>query len=259
MPQLASSATWHSYFQANSIDRGIPYQQSEMLTDKQRKTIQKSLQEFQLGESGEGRHIFHQAKKWAEKSGDDDYLPALRLFIAEEIRHARELGGFMDRAGIPRIRKCAFDNIFRWVRHRAGLELSISVLVMAEIIAKIYYQGLAGATQNQTLKHICNLILKDEVEHVRFQCQRLAILRKEKSFLSQVWRSAAYRVFFSVTSTLIWFGKHGRVMRAAGWTFTRYRRELLSEYYAAAVIANPHTYFMRAEEPADALGGSLTQ
>ena len=39
----------------------------------------------------------------AADTGDATYVQALRLFMAEEYRHARDLGRVMDLAGIPRV------------------------------------------------------------------------------------------------------------------------------------------------------------
>ena len=36
------------------------------------------------------------AREWAERSGDAGYLHAIRALIAEETRHANNLGRFMD-------------------------------------------------------------------------------------------------------------------------------------------------------------------
>jgi len=52
----------------------------------ERDAIALSVQEFQLGESSEGRHLISAASRYAAYSGDFDYVTALRLFIAEENR-----------------------------------------------------------------------------------------------------------------------------------------------------------------------------
>ena len=139
------------------------------------------MQEFQLGESSEGRHLMTRAIRHAADTGDVDYIPALRLFIAEEHRHARDLGRVLDLAGIPRVGRTWPDTVFRWLRKGAGLELSIAVLVTAEIIAKVYYAALREATHAPVLRRLCDQILADEVQHVRFQAERVAILRRGKS------------------------------------------------------------------------------
>ena len=136
------------------------------------------MQEFQLGESSEGRHLMTRAIRHAADTGDVDYIPALRLFIAEEHRHARDLGRVLDLAGIPRVGRTWPDTVFRWLRKGAGLELSIAVLVTAEIIAKVYYAALREATHAPVLRRLCDQILADEVQHVRFQAERVAILRR---------------------------------------------------------------------------------
>ena len=117
------------------------------------------------------------AKAYAARMGDSEYVDAVRLLIGEEQRHARELAKFLHLAGIPLAEITWADTAFRWLRKRAGIEVCVSVLLTAEIIAKVYYAALGKATASPVLRRICEQILQDEVEHVRFQSERLALLR----------------------------------------------------------------------------------
>jgi hypothetical protein len=76
------------------------------------------------------------------------------------------LGRYMDKENIPKIREHWLVNIFRWLRKRAGLENTLTVLFTAEIISKVYYKALANATQSDILKKICTQILYDEDFHI---------------------------------------------------------------------------------------------
>jgi hypothetical protein len=45
------------------------------------------------------------AREWSQRSGNAAYVETIRALIAEETRHARDLGRFMDINGIARIRR----------------------------------------------------------------------------------------------------------------------------------------------------------
>src|SRR4051794_162779 len=118
---LSASAAWVEHFKTSLNRPDIVRGTSPIyLPEIERDAIARSVQEFQLGESSEGRHLISAANRYAAESGDFDYVTALRLFIAEENRHARELGRFLDLAGIPRVGTSMTDSVFRFLRRRAG-------------------------------------------------------------------------------------------------------------------------------------------
>src|SRR5688572_6887118 len=91
--RLVGSSGWIHYFRTNSTNLlDIPWQLGVFLTDESRAAVATSVQEFQLGESSEGKHLIACAKRHAARTGDAAYVEALGLFIAEENRHARDLG-----------------------------------------------------------------------------------------------------------------------------------------------------------------------
>jgi hypothetical protein len=165
----------------------------------------------------------------------------LRLFIAEENRHAQELGRFLDLAGIPRVGASWPDTVFRILRRRAGLELSIVVLVTAEIIAKVYYAALRDATGSPVLRRLCEQILRDERHHVHFQSQRVALLRAQRSRPSIRVRVALHRFLLAGTCVVVW-RKHGRAMRAGGFGFRRFWRATWREMNDAIADMDPANY-----------------
>jgi hypothetical protein len=144
--RFRSSAAWVESFRRNCRRlRLIPWEEGIKLTPDERAAVIRSIQIFQLGESGEGKHFLRVAERYARRVDDPDYLVALRMFLAEEHRHAGELGRVLDLLGAPRLTKEWTDNVFRWLRHRAGLELMIAVLLTGEVMAQAYYAALGGA------------------------------------------------------------------------------------------------------------------
>ncbi len=259
MRVVKGSAEWLELFRRNEGVRDFGKEEG-CVTRKELAAIRSSIQEFQLGESGEGQHIMRQAKRWAEGSGDGTYVAALRLFIAEEIRHARELKGFMEANGIGVIKHSWADSVFRKMRRMAGLELSIAVLVCAEIVAKVYYAAIREATGSTVLWRLCEQILSDEEDHVRFQCERLAILRREKSEFALLWRDAVYGIFFRVTLVVVWW-KLGRAMWGGGLGVLRFWRGAIRELRGAMGIMDPRGYAWEVKDAshvldaADVIGG----
>lgn len=239
---VAGSIAWVQYFRLNAKSlMDIPWERGVFFTDETRAAIASSVQEFQLGESSEGKHLIACAKRHAERSGDTAYVEALGLFIAEENRHARDLGRVLDLAGIDRVGHAWPDTVFRFMRRLAGLELSIVVLVTAEIIAKVYYAALREATGSPVLRRLCDQILRDEVKHVHFQTERVAILRRGRWRWLVAIGQAMHRFLMSGTCLVVWH-KHGRAMRHAGWTFRRFWRDTWTEMRDALGRMDPASY-----------------
>lgn len=203
---MRTSLEWCKYYEENARSLlEIPWQIGHELTDDEQKAISSSVQDFQAGESSEGRHLFHYAKTYSEQTGDDEYVEAIRLFIKEEQRHARDLAHFLQINGIPLVKTTFPDGVFRLLRQLLGnLEISISVLLTAEIIAKVYYTALRDATNSQVLQTLCRQILQDEVRHVEFQAERLGILRAGRNWLLLTVTNSLQRLLFWGTCLIVW-------------------------------------------------------
>lgn len=224
-----SSAQWRDHF-AHNFEQllDLPWEDAGRLTADERRSVASSLQQFQLGEGSDGHNFLRLARAYAQESGDTDYVEALRLFIGEEQRHSRDLGRFLDREGISRLDGHWTDGVFRRVRRLMGLDLCITVLVTAEIIARVYYQALHEATSSRLLRRLCEQILRDEAAHVAFQSSMLHRLRCARP----AWRREAaawlQRSFMVGTMAVVWLCHH-RVYRAAGYSLFRYAGETLVE------------------------------
>jgi hypothetical protein len=253
-PGFRDSADWAEYFLRNR-DHLLeqPWELGAEVTEAEVEAIASSVQEFQLGESSEGRHLISAARRYAIKAADPVYVEALRLFIAEEHRHARDLGRFLDLAGVSRAAHAWPDTVFRWLRRRAGLETSIVVLVTAEIIAKVYYAALRESTRSRLLRRLCDQILADEVAHVHFQTERLAILRAGRPRWRVALRQGAHRFLMFGTCFVVWH-KHARAMRAGGYGFGRFWRDTWLEMRDALRRSDPASY-----QPAGARGAPVVE
>jgi hypothetical protein len=229
-PGPALSQLWCSHFQSNRPSPGeFPWNDSYALTAPERLAISQSIAEFQLGEGAQGRRLQQRGRRYAASIGDPHFSEALALFVKEEQRHSADLGRFMDAQGIPRFSKHWVDSVFRRLRVLAGLELSLRVLVTAEIIAVPYYRALHDATASRLLQSISRRILQDETGHLKFQSSMLSRIAEGRrpALSGLLWR--LHRLFLVGTSLLVWID-HGKVFRAAGYGFEDFALEALYEF-----------------------------
>jgi len=239
---IGKSADWVAYYRHNDKNLiSIPWEIGAELSDQERMAIAKSVQDFQLGESSEGRHLQNCAEEWGRQNQDAEYSESIRLFIREEQRHARELGRFLELNGIELIGKAWTDSLFRRLRHLAGLEMSIMVLLTAEIVAQVYYAALRESTQSQVLKTICDQILRDEEQHVRFQCERLSIIARTKPWIRLCLRYFMQRALMLGALPIVWIS-HRHAYRAGGYSFGRFVSETWLAFDLAVPRMHPRFY-----------------
>jgi len=225
---IRTSAYWRRYFEANATSLlEIPWDAGPELTVAESTAIARSVQGFQRGESSDGRRLRRYAADYAGRTGDVEYVHAIRLFIDEEQRHARDLGRFLTQNGIPLQRSNGPDRVFRGLRHLLGnLEISISVLLTAEIVAKVYYAALKEATDSTVLKKLCKQILRDERKHVEFQSEQLGKLQARRSGISLAMATGLRRILFRGACVVVWCFhasalKKGRLSFRTFWTWCR--------------------------------------
>jgi hypothetical protein len=199
------------------------------LTPKEIAAITKSIQQFQLGEGSKGQRLLDRGKEYGREVHDPFFIGSLDLFIKEEQQHSRYLEAFMQSQNIPVVGRHWVDSIFRKLRGLAGLELSLSVLVTAEIIAMPYYRALRDATGSPTLKNICRRILEDETTHLKYQASMLARLSAKRHRIVDKMIAALRRFFLFGTTLVVWLG-HRRVFQAAGCNFARFKEEAFFEF-----------------------------
>lgn len=218
--RLKTSREWLEYYRQNANDLlEIPWEKGTRLSAQEIRLISRSLQEFQRGESSEGHHLYADARAYAERTGDQHYLDTVKLFIAEEQRHARDLGQFLKLNNIPLVKSTPADTVFRGLRNfMPGLELSIAVLITAEIIAKVYYDVLREATQSSILRRICDQIMRDELSHVAFQADQLATLREGRGRLRYSLTMGAQRSLYLGAILVVW-QFHKPVIKRGGLPF----------------------------------------
>jgi hypothetical protein len=242
-PRPWTARAWVAYFKRNAATlRPIPWERGAEATAEELAAIGRSLQAWQLGETSEGNHLRTAAARYAARVGDPDYPPAVDLFIREEQRHGETLGRFLDLAGVGRISADWGDYLFRAFRYCiTDMEVWTTPVVMVETMALVYYNAIRRATRSAVLTTICTQILADEIPHLRFQCERLAIIYLRHS-RPRIWLTmAAHRLIFLLMIGLIWLG-HRRALRAGGYSARRYWRAAWDRMNAAWRLMNPRRY-----------------
>jgi hypothetical protein len=226
----AESRKWFTHFSLRSMTAlYVSPMPSPQLKAAEKANISKSIQQFQLGEGSKGRRLLARGKRYARQANDPSFAAALELFIKEEQQHSSYLAAFMESQGIPRASHHWVDTVFRKLRGLAGLELSLTVLVTAELIAVPYYRALRDATDSPTLKTICRRILEDEAAHLRFQSSMLARVASHRKAITRLALRKMHRRFLLGTVALVWL-EHRGVFEAAGYDFRRLRDEALFEF-----------------------------
>ena len=225
-----TSAEWCRFFEQNGANGlPLPWERGAELTDEERDAIGSSLQDFQLGESSEGTYFRRSAQVYADAIGDPEYARAIDLFIREEGRHSRVLGAYLDLAGLPRLEKSWTDGVFRRLRRNMPLEVVISVLLTAEMIAMAYYRAMHDATKSPLLRRLCAQLLRDERMHLKFHCEQLASARKSRSRWRLAMTHWTQRALLAGTCVVVWW-RHAKAFRKGGFTFRRLWRVTHDEF-----------------------------
>ncbi|MEJ0105829.1 MAG: hypothetical protein WDO19_26205 [Bacteroidota bacterium] len=230
---------WKRYFEDNrSHFSDINWQEEDNLKDDEKELVSSSLQQFQRGENSEGKHLFAYAKTFP----DPVYLECIRLFICEEQMHAKVLGSYMDKYSIPRIKGHWVDGVFRWLRKLAGIENTIAILLTAEIISKVYYAALKRATGSSILQKICGQILKDEDQHIAFQCFTLRFFYRGRSLAGRLLIRTLQFILMNGTIAIVWL-YHNRVLKKGGHSLVTFWQTVLQVYFDCdAIIINKRKY-----------------
>jgi hypothetical protein len=242
-PHVRATAAWLAYFRANlAIGRRLPWDTGADVTPTELAAIARSLQAWQLGETSDGRHLRAAAARYSRRIGDPLYPAAIDLFIREEQRHGELLGRFLDLAGVGRLTADWGDTLFRAARYfLTNMEVWTTPVVMVETLAMIYYNAIRHATRSRVLRAICTQILADEVPHVRFQCERLAVLMRDRRPLWYSLTMLIQRLLFLIVVVLVWFG-HRRALRAGGYRWKRYWDSAWAKMHENWRRMNPRYY-----------------
>jgi rubrerythrin len=200
---MTNSLQWLHYYQNNKLNRPEPkWNLPSPLDARMQRLLAHSLSHFQLGESGEGRFLFAQAKEQIPDNAA--YHEALKLFIAEEQEHARLLERLVSRFGGRTVRHHWTHAIFRLARRGLGFKFEIQVLVIAELVGTAYYRLLHRQTRDRVLEEVCALILKDEAQHIDFHADWLGDFQSRLLPIECAVWNLQFQILFAAAAQVAW-------------------------------------------------------
>jgi len=230
--------TWLNYFEHNRTHRDtIPWESGVQIEQHLCGPLIRSLQKFQIGESGEGRKL----RRHATETGDATYARATELFVREEQEHARLMAEILKRLGAPLLTGDWTDHCFVFLRHMFGLHQELLVLLLPEMIAKRYFRALHDGTNNAVIRAVCAQILHDEEGHVAFHVEYLRRAFAEMSFTRRIVVQILWRIAFR-TTCLVVILDHRAVLRACGVSLEGFWRDCgkIFDETAAGIFSPEH-------------------
>ena len=223
---MHTSSFWKNHFENNLKIERINWNIKPNITKREKSNILNSLKAWQLGETSDGSNLLKAATKYAHKNNDPEYIEAIKLFIKEEQKHGANLGKYIDSLNETRKQKDWGDTLFRKTRHiNTNMEIWTITVIIVELAAQVYYQAISNATNCPLLKNICDDILKDEANHIKFQNERLHIIFNQKRFLSKTIRLALYSSLYFLTTNAVWFA-HKKALKAGGINHKEFMRQM---------------------------------
>jgi len=203
---------WLDHFGHNRTHRRpIPWKNELNVAPNVIKPFIHSLQRFQIGESGEGRHL----RAAANTTGDRDYIQAIGLFIKEEQEHARLMAEILKRLKSPLLKSHWSDGCFILLRRLFRLNEELMVLLTPEIIAKRYFRIIHDRVDDETVRAVCVQILHDEEGHVAFHIDYLRRAFASRSVLARAFLRGAWRSLFRLSILVVLFD-HRSFLKACG-------------------------------------------
>ncbi|GAB3605356.1 hypothetical protein GCM10027413_07650 [Conyzicola nivalis] len=173
---MTSFDDWVVHFEANderhrATEPLIDWKAPASMNSRTRRAFVRSLQRFELGESGDGAHLLD----LAETAGDPAYTAALILLVREEQKHSALFGRALERLDAVRLESHWSDAAFTGLRRMLGLRTEIGLFLIAESVAMGYFVALAERAPDPVLRAVGRRIADDERDHIRFQIDRLRV------------------------------------------------------------------------------------
>lgn len=210
--------SWLKYFEYNREHRReIPWNEGVHVNATFCGPLIRSLQRFQVGESGEGRHL----RKQAATTNDVSYMAAIDLFIKEEQEHARLMAEILKRMDAPLLGHHWSDACFILLRRLFGLNQELLVLLMPEMIAKRYFRAIHDGVDDPVVRAVCGQIMHDEEGHLAFHVEYLQRAFANMSVPSRLLLRIAWRMLFSLSCLVVMFDHRG-ALREVGVSSTRF-------------------------------------
>lgn len=226
------SAKWLSYFLENKRTRPIFALPPDIeLEDAIKTPLIRSLQRFQIGETGDGKHL----RKFASRANDADYCLCVDLFVREEQSHGQLLGEVVLALGGTLLSWHWTDVAFILLRRLLGLKTEILILQIAEIIGKCFYKCVADKIENDTLKEVFSVIVLDEIAHMHFHSEFLAKQLGSLPWIGRALVHYGWSVIFN-TACLVFVLDHKLSLEALEVSQSEFISRCSKEFHRSARI-----------------------
>lgn len=229
-----TASDWLNYFKENARQRqSIPWEHGIIAEPYLRRPLIRSLQRFQVGEQGDGLHL----RKAAARTHNPDYMAAIDLFVKEEQEHSRLLARLIEGMEGSLLQHHWSNTCFVFLRRLLGLRMELLVLLVAEVIAQVYYKALHDGTADAVMGSVFAQILHDEHGHVAFHC---AYLRQAFARLSPLtrWLISKHWSLLSMFVCLIVIWDHRTVFRTIGVTPRTCWRDCMQAFRATRLFTH---------------------
>ncbi len=154
------SNSWLDYFKRNKTVRPVfDWTEIPAIDHQLRLPLIRSLQRFQVGETGDGKHL----RKYANGTGDQAYISCIDMFVKEEQEHARLLAKVIESMHGKLLQWHWTDFVFVLLRRLLGLKTEILILFVAEIIGKCFYEIVSKNCGDEHLSKLFAQIVRDEI------------------------------------------------------------------------------------------------
>jgi hypothetical protein len=225
-----SASEWLLYFQHNRQSRvNINLSNAGSMPLANKSPLLRSLQRFQIGESGEGKHL----RKFAQLVNDPVYEECIDLFLKEEQYHALVLAQIIQSMNGTLLNWHWSDIAFIGLRRMLGLKTELFILLIAEIIGKCFYKTCAHSLENTQLSDTFALIVLDEIAHLEFHCE---FLHDQLKLLPPVVKRLCYYswclIFFS--ACLVFVSDHASTLKALKVQPRDFFNDCADTFYRAA-------------------------
>ena len=219
---------WIEHFAQNRLLRPEPSWSAPVAVSREAwKPLLRSLEQFRLGDGGgPASLIAFDAERFRGSSAEMRRI--VDAWFNEEKEHARLLGCAVQRMGGRHIDSHWSFTAFCATRRWLGVEFELQVLLLTEIVSTGYYRVMRRHVDDEPLREMCGLILRDEAGHVAFHLDRLAVAgRPGPSVFARLWK-LQFWLLGHAAATMLWVN-HAPGLQALGGTRREYFREVRRE------------------------------
>lgn len=241
-PGVLPSTTggWRAYFDRHEQMSPSAVGTVRLRDGRSTRALVRSLRRFQAGESS-GTRLADEALDPRHAFLDDDSRAALAAFMAEEHRHGELLAALLGGLGSAPATRDLSTRAFVATRRVFGFRAKLTVLMVAEIVGIAFYETVAEAVDEPTVRRVMWSIFDDEVAHLEFGTLllRRAIAAPGRPFSGRA-RRVALLTWLRVVLAAALVGvavDHHPLMRRVG--FSTVLRRALRMQRAMAVELSP--------------------